>query len=208
MPLNIDVAWDFSNLVLDDIYINSYSYGAAGGGGGGSPAVVDAAPLNAPAVLNSVTIAIPPAIPAPGDPIPSIEAVTANNSDSAGIYGEQATPAILTLLSSLQAAQDLALYLGRAQPVYWYSNLVLDLARLSSAQQDAIANLDLGDQLRVSKRFTGVASPVVQTLFVEGIDHEITPRGHTVTIYTSPADLYTDFILGTSGLDDVLYGLG
>ena len=208
MALNIEVAWDFSNLFFDDIYINSYSYGAGGGGGGGSPAIVDAAPLNSPAVLNNVTIAIPPPIPAPGDPIPQIEAVTASNSESSAIYGEQATPAIITLLSSLQAAEALALYLGRAQPVYWYSDLVLDLARLSSVQQDAIAELDLGDQIRVSKRFNGVASPVVQTLFVEGIEHEITPRGHTVTIHTSPAVFYTDFILGTSALDDGLYGLG
>jgi hypothetical protein len=208
MALNIAVAWDFSNLVLDDVYINSYSYGAGGGGGGGSPAIVDAPPVNSPAVLNNVTIAIPPALPAPGDPTPTVEAVTASNSQSVAIYGEQATPAILTLLSSIQAAEVLALYLGRAQPVYWYSNLVLDMARLSSAQQDAIAELDLGDQIRVSKRFNGVTNPVIQTLFVEGIEHEITPRGHTVILHTSPADLYTDFILGTSALDDVLYGLG
>ncbi len=208
MALPIDVAWDFSNLVFDDIYINSYAYGASGGGGGGSTSIIDSPPLNAPAVLNNVTIAIPPPLASPGDPSPSIDAVTANNADSAGIYGEQATPAILTILSNLQAAEALALYLGRAQPVYWYSNLVVDMARLSSAQQDAIANLDLGDQIRVSKRFTGMVSAVVQTLFVEGIDHEITPRGHTITLYTSPAALYTDFIIGTSALDDVLYGLG
>lgn len=208
MPWFIDPVWDFSNVTLADIYVLPNSYGAGGGGGGGSPSIVDAPPINAPAVLNNVTVAIPPAIPAAGAATPAIQAVSATNPESQATYGEQSTPAILTLLSSLEAAQTLALYLGRAQPQYWYSDLVVDLTRLSGADQTIIAQLEIGDQIRVSKRFNGVASPVIQSLFVEGIDHEITPRGHTVTISTSPAILYTDFIIGTSGLDDELYGLG
>jgi len=70
-----------------------------------------------------------------------------------------------------------------------------------------VAVLEIGDQIRVSKRFPNVANPVVEDLFVEGIDHKITPSNHTIVLQCSPADLFTVFILDTSELDDADVGL-
>jgi hypothetical protein len=152
-------------------------------------------------------VALPPPLPTTLNPNPSVDAVRADNAESVNVYGSQSSPVIMTLLSSVEAAQTLAAYLGRAQPVYWYSQIRIVLNGLADAIQDTIANLEIGDQMRVSKRFTGVAAPVVQDLYVEGIEHEIRPSGHTVVLHTSPATLWTDFILDTSDLDDVAYGL-
>jgi len=49
---------------------------------------------------------------------------------------------------------------------------------------------------------------VVEDLFVEGIDHKISPSNHTIVLQCSPADLYTQFILNTDELDDETVGLG
>jgi hypothetical protein len=203
--INISVDWDFSNLVLEDISTVVNSYG--GGGGGGSSTIVPTLPVTLPAVLNTVTVALPPALPTPEVPVPQIEAVVATNTESKQLYGEQSSPVVVTLLSSIAAAQSLAAYLGRPQPVYWYSQIRVMLNRLTSGQQDAVTALELGDQLRVSKRFNGVTGPVVQTLYVEGISHDIRPDSHVVVITTSPAVLFEPFVLDTNRLDDILYGL-
>ncbi len=205
--INVSVDWSFTTLFLEDISVVSNSYGG-GGGGGGTNSIVNALTPTLPAVFNNVTIALPPALPTPSDPTPTITAVQATNTDSQTAYGEQAGPVVMTLLSSVEAAQTLATYVGRPLPVYWYSEIKVILNRLTGVQQDAVANLEIGDQITVSKRFVGVASPVVQQLFVEAVEHEIRPSGHTVVITTSPAALWEPFELGTSELDDVLYGLG
>lgn len=210
MALNIAVNWDFSNLVLEDFYIPINSYGGGGGGGGGGSAttVVDAIPVSAPAVINTVSIALPPPIPATGDPTPEIQVVKAEQQDSITTYGTQSAPVVMTLLANTVAAETLAAYLGRSQPIYWYSNIRVDIGSLSQANQDLVAELEIGDQIRISKRFKGMASPTVQTLFVEGIEHEITPSGHSVTLFTSSGIFWEGFIIGTSVLDDQSYGLG
>jgi hypothetical protein len=202
MPLNIEVAWDFSDLVLEDIYVVGLSYGNGGGN------ILSAPPVSSPAIINEISVAIPPPLPTAGDITPAVSAVTATNTDSEAIYGTQSSPVVMSILAYTWAAEELAQYLGRAQPKYWYSNIRINIGDLSDANKTIIAQLELGAQIRVSKRFPGMASPVIQDLFVEGIEHQITPSSHTVTIYTSPGVLYADFLLNTSELDDAQYGLG
>jgi hypothetical protein len=93
-------------------------------------------------------------------------------------------------------------------PQYWFSNIEVLLNGLGDADRDTVCELEIGDQIRVSKRFPNVAQPVVQDLFVEGIEHIINQSSHTVRIYTSPADLYELFLLDSSELDDSEFGLG
>jgi len=82
------------------------------------------------------------------------------------------------------------------------------LNAIPAIDMDAVAELDIGDQITVSKRFPNVTNPVVQDLFVEGVEHEITADRHVVRLYCAPASLYDAFILDTSELDDNAYGLG
>lgn len=201
----IPIVWDFSFLVLDDVAVPVNSFG--GGGGGGSP-VQSYLPPSAPTVINTVAVAIPPPPPTPADPVPQIEAVVATQPDSVTEFGTQATPVLMTLLSSLQQAEVLAQYLGRPQPSYYFTGFTVNLLRLSSGDRDAVTTLEVGDQLTVSKRVTGVTGPVVEDVFVEGIEHRIDPNNHVVVIYTSPAVLWTPFELDVSELDNPLYGLG
>ena len=132
----------------------------------------------------------------------------ATDDASVTIYGRQAAGALVTILASASDAQTLSTYLQRGFPSYWFSDLEVQLNRLNATQRTTIANLEIGDQLRVSKLFPNMASPTVQELFVEGIEHRITQNSHVVTIYTSPTDLVLAFILDTSTLDDATYGLG
>ena len=143
-----------------------------------------------------------------------LESVTARAPDSVTTFGETSAQLVVILDNStnpetgVSFAQDLAGYLVREIPVYWFSNIEISMNGISEAQRDLVAVLEIGDQIRVSKRFPNVANPVVEDLFVEGIDHKISPSNHTVILQCSPADLFTVFILDTSELDDAEVGLG
>ena len=64
--------------------------------------------------------------------------------------------------------------------------------------------IEIGDTLTITKTFTtGAPLSVTQFLAVEGIDHSIdVSRGHSITLYTSPTQLYDQFIL-----DDITFGI-
>jgi hypothetical protein len=165
-------------------------------------------------VVNSVTVVVADtgAITAPSTT--QLDAVTATAADSIVEFGETAAQVVVILDNSINPAtgfpfaQDLAEYLIRQLPQYWFSNIEISMNGLTDEQRDLVAVLEIGDQIRVSKRFPNVANPVVEDLFVEGIDHKITPSNHTIVLQCSPADLFGLFILDTSELDDADVGLG
>lgn len=165
-------------------------------------------------VVNTVQVLVadPAAIAAPTTT--DLQSVTASVPDSVTNFGETTAQLVVIADNSINPetgvtfAEDLATYLIRDIPEYWFSNIEILMNGLTEAQRDVVALLDIGDQITVSKRFPNVASPVVETLFVEGIDHKITPSNHTVTLQCSPAVIVTQFILNTSELDDDLVGLG
>lgn len=165
-------------------------------------------------VVNTVSVAIAPVTPTTLASAPAgITYVTAVDSESVARFGEQATPIVVTLLATEADATILAKYLIRDIPAYWFTNLTIELGALTTPQRATIAQLEIGDQLRVTKTFPAGVTPlsVTQSLFVEGIEHDITPGGHTVTIWAGPAEIYDYFTLGsaTAGvLGAVAYGLG
>jgi hypothetical protein len=125
-------------------------------------------------------------------------------------FGVSETPIVITLLATIEDAGALAYYLLRAVPAFWFSNLAVSLNTLSDANKTLIANLEIGQQIAVTKSFPAgvVPSTVTQYLYVEGISHEITVESHVVTIYTGPGTIYFPFILDTSTLNNSTYGLG
>jgi hypothetical protein len=136
-----------------------------------------------------------------------LTAITATESASIADFGRQSNQ-IVTILAEAPFAVDLAEYLIRPLPEYWFSSIEVLLNGVPDGVRGSVAELEIGDQIRVSKRFPKVADPVVQELFVEGVEHEITVDRHTVRLYCSPAALYELFLLDTSELDDPAFGLG
>lgn len=160
-------------------------------------------------VINTVNVAIAPAAPTALNPTPQTTYATATDETSIDTFGVQETPIVITLLATIDDAGALAQYLLRSVPAYWFSNLAVFLNPLSDANKALVANLEIGQQIAVTKTFPAGVVPqtVTEYLFVEGISHEITIDSHTVTIHTGPATTYLQFILNTSTLNDATYGL-
>jgi hypothetical protein len=168
----------------------------------------DFTPTN-PSVINTVNVAIAPPIPTAGDLQPTIEFAQAVVADSVAEFGVQETPLVVTLLETLDDAGDLAGYLTRPVPAFWFGNIQVVMNGLTDAQRTTITNLEIGSQISVTKTFPSPSSPasVTQLMALEGISHDITPDRHIVTLYPNPSRIYTNFILDTDELDDVTKAL-
>jgi hypothetical protein len=149
-------------------------------------------------VVNTVNVAIAPAAPTALDPTPQTTYATATDDNSVDTFGVQETPIVITLLATIADAGALAQYLIRSVPAYWFSNLAISLNTLSDANKNIVANLEIGQQIAVTKTFPAGVVPqtVTEYLFVEGISHNITVESHVVTIYTGPASTYLQWVLG------------
>ena len=168
----------------------------------------DFTPTN-PSVVNTVNVAIAPPIPTVGDLQPTIEYAQAIAAESVAEFGKQETPLVVTLLETLDDAGDLAGYLVRQVPAFWFGNIQVIMNGLTDAQRTTINSLDIGSQLSVTKTFpNSTPSTVTQIMALEGISHDITPDRHIVTLYPNPARIYTYFIVDTDELDDDTKGLG
>jgi hypothetical protein len=160
-------------------------------------------------VVNTVNVAIAPPIPTADNLQPTIEYAQAIAAESVAEFGTQETPLVVTLLETLDDAGDLAGYLIRKVPAFWFSNIQIIMNGLTDAQRTTINNLDIGSQLSVTKSFPNSTPPTVtQLMALEGISHDITPDRHIVTLYPNPARIYTYFILDSSELSDETKGLG
>ena len=149
-------------------------------------------------VINKVTVALAPDTPTALDPNPDTEFASSTNEDSVETYGQQDGPLFITLLATIEEAGELSEYLIRANPAFWFSNLAVSLNTLSDANKNIVANLEIGQQIAVTKTFPAGVVPqsVTEYLFVEGISHRVTPETHVVTIYTGPATTYLQWLLG------------
>jgi len=167
----------------------------------------DFTPTN-PSVVNTVNVAIAPPIPTVGDLQPTIEYAQAIAAESVAEFGKQETPLVVTLLETLDDAGELAGYLVRQVPAFWFGNIQIIMNGLTDAQRTTINSLDIGSQLSVTKTFpNSTPSTVTQIMALEGISHDITPDRHIVTLYPNPSRIYTHFILDTDKLDDETKGL-
>jgi hypothetical protein len=101
------------------------------------------------------------------------------------LYGPQRSNAIAGLLLD-DDSQSLALaeYLLSLYdtPRYRISELTVELAGLDTDDQDAVLALDITSVVDVSFTPNGVGDPILQTLVVQGIRHDISTSTHTVTL--------------------------
>lgn len=120
-------------------------------------------------------------------------------------YFIQTTSITDSLLHNDTAALALANYLLEPEPEARYTSLGTNLNKLSSAQRDAIAIVDIGNTITIEKTFASGAgtTQLAQELSVEGIEHTITVSGgHAVMYFTAPTTIVYELIL-----DDATYGI-
>lgn len=117
-------------------------------------------------------------------------------------YFIQTTSITNSLLHEQTELDDAALYLINGQPSPRFTSVQTAFLMLTNGQRDAVAAVDIGDTISVSKTVTGVGS-IAEELSVEGIDGTITfDTGHTVRFWTSPTTVAYELIL-----DDPIYGV-
>jgi hypothetical protein len=157
-----------------------------------------------PSIVNTVNVAIAPPAPTVDNLQTTIQYAQAIAAESVADFGVQETPVVVTLLETLDDAGDLAGYLIRPVPAFWFGNIQVVMNGLNDTQRTIIGNLDIGSQVSVTKTFPAPSTPasVTQIMALEGISHDITPDRHIVTLYTNPTRIYTYFILDTDELDD------
>jgi hypothetical protein len=134
----------------------------------------------------------------------------ANGTASQAEYGIKALSLTGVPLADDAAGSALALsLLTRFQePVVRFSEMDVLLNALTSAQQQTVAGLEIGDILEVTKTFsTGTPATVTQNVVVESIRHSVNPSTHRVNIGLGQVQLVIPFILNTSELDDPVYAL-
>lgn len=162
-----------------------------------------------PSVVNTVNVAIAPPAPTTTTLNTTIQYARAVAADSVAFFGTQSTPVVVTLLETLDDAGDLASYLIRPTPAFWFGNIEIIMNGLTNAQKTTITNLDIGSQISVTKTFPkSTPSSVTQWMALEGISHDIQPDRHIVTLYTNPLRIYTNFIIGTDAIGNENRGIG
>ena len=110
-----------------------------------------------------------------------------------------------SLLHDNTAAATLASYLLFPEPDYRFDTVETFYGRLTAAQRDGVAIVDIGDTVLISKKVTINGTPTTRTqeLAVEGLEHRITfAGGMTSRFYTSPTNIVYALIL-----NDPVYGI-
>ena len=129
-----------------------------------------------------------------------------NASDASSIsqYFTQTEAITDSLLSTNAQAATLASYLLYPQPRPRFTSVSTTFASLTDAQKTALAPIEIGQTVSVTKTFTsGTPLSVNQDLSVEGIDHVIDMNtGHRMTLWTSATVILDQFIL-----DDITFGV-
>jgi len=129
---------------------------------------------------------------------------TSTDSASISEYFKQSLSISDSLLSSNAQALTLSDYLLDPIPEPRFTSMSSTFAALSDAQKDALAIMDIGGSVSLTKTFpNGTPLAVTQALAIEGIDHSINvASGHRVTLYTSQTVVLNAFVL-----NDITYGV-
>jgi len=123
---------------------------------------------------------------------------------SQALYLVQTQSITDSLLHNDAAALTLAQYLISPDPEARFNFLGTEFPGLSTADQETLALLDVGDLINIQKSITTSAGPTqfAQNLTIEGLEHRLTlSAGHAVTYYTAPTTIVYELIL-----DDIVYG--
>ena len=129
----------------------------------------------------------------------------ADDAASQAKYFIQTTSITGSLLHDDTAALALANYLLEPEPEARYTAVGTNLNKLSTAQRDAVAVIDIGDTITIEKTFASGATTteLAQELSVEGVEHTITVSGgHSVMYFTAPTVIVYELIL-----DDLVFGI-
>ena len=129
----------------------------------------------------------------------------ADDAASQAKYFIQTASITGSLLHNDTAALTLANYLLEPEPEARYTSLGTNLNKLTTAQRDAIAIIDIGDTITIEKTFASGAgtTELAQELAVEGVEHTITvSNGHSVMYFTSPTVVVYELIL-----NDAVFGI-
>ena len=129
----------------------------------------------------------------------------ADDAASQAKYFIQTTSITDSLLHNDTAALALANYLLSPEPEARYTAVGTNLNKLTTAQRDTIAVVDIGDTISIEKSFASgnTTTQLAQELSVEGIEHTITvSNGHSIMYFTAPTTIVYELIL-----DDAIYGI-
>lgn len=130
---------------------------------------------------------------------------TADDAGSQTLYYVRTFDISNSLLDQQTDAQDLADFLLSPEPEPRFTAVETPFRRLTATQRDAVAALDIGDTIEITRTIpTGNTTTVItQELSVEGLEHTIDiSAGHTVRLYTAPTT-----IVYPLELDDPLRGI-
>lgn len=127
---------------------------------------------------------------------------TATDAGSIAKYFVQSRSITNSLLHDASEISTLASYLLEPEPAPRYTSLTTTYSRLTETERDDVSALDIGDTISITKDIPNLTTPIQSTLAIEGIQANINvASGHTITFYTSQANLVYALIL-----DDATYG--
>ncbi len=138
-------------------------------------------------------------------------AQVASDATSQGKYGVQTLSFSNVPLDTLAAGSALAANILNKykEPVLRFDEIQTSLQACGSALFATVLALDVGSVVSVTKTYTtGLPLSRTENVFIESVNHDITPSDHRIRFGLGQAQLLTAFILDTDTLDDVDVGLG
>ena len=130
--------------------------------------------------------------------VKALDGKDATDSDAASIakYFIQSKSITNSLLHDQSEIDALAAYLLVAEPQPRYTSVTTTFSRLTEAQRDTVAALEIGDTITISKLLKNSELQLGQELAIEGMQGSINvATGHEITFYTNPTTIVFEFIL-------------
>ena len=128
---------------------------------------------------------------------------TASDSDSQNSYGVVALVQEGLLMNTDSDAASLASFLlsKYAEPEYRFDSLTVALEDLSTANQNSVLGLEIGDIVRIKFTPNSTGSQIDKYASIIRIDHDMIPMSHRVTFGFETLD-YASLVL-----DDSVFGI-
>lgn len=119
-------------------------------------------------------------------------------------YGVRTTSLSGLLVDSNEQALDIANYLlGRySDPEFRITSIEVNMAALTYSQRLQMADLDISQTVSVSFTPNDIGSAIQQNCLITGIEHNVTPGSHLMTLHLINADRTEAFTL-----DSTLFGV-
>jgi hypothetical protein len=133
---------------------------------------------------------------------------TSTDAGSIATYFTQSKEIGASLLSTDAQALTLSSYLLEPTPAPRFTSIATWFGKLTPAQQDTVALLDIGDLISITK--TDTFGTTTQASYIEGLETSVSfDQGQRTRFYTSPTTILEAFILdsATAGTLDSDNGL-